>query len=100
MSLLVAVVLSLFLSSADDLTLSVNVLDASGKAVPQAVLLLENTTDQKRLEGTTTESGAYHFDRLPIGSYVLRVAKEGFFINEVEIRLEASKVVDFTLVPM
>jgi outer membrane receptor protein involved in Fe transport len=100
MPLLAAVFLSLFVHFADDLTLSVNVADANGKAIPQATVLLENTTDQKFLEASTSETGACHFDRLPIGSYVLRVAKDGFYVNEVEIRLEASKVVDFTLVPV
>jgi outer membrane receptor for ferrienterochelin and colicin len=100
MPLFAAVFLSLFIHFADDLTLSVNVVDANGGAIPEATVLLENTTDQKFLQSSTSEAGTCRFDRLPIGSYVLRVVKEGYYVNEVEIRLEASKVVDFTLVPV
>src|ERR1051326_2410486 len=89
---------SLFLGQSNDLTLSVNVVDQANKPLPQAAVLLENTAEQKRFEGTSAENGSFRFDRLPIGSYVLRVVKEGYYPNSVELRLEASKVADVTLV--
>src|SRR5215471_8952741 len=97
---LAAILLSLFLSSADDLTLSVNVASSVGQAVSQVMVTLENPTEGKRWESMTSDTGNVHFERLPIGSYVLRVVKEGYYADETELRLEASKVVDFTLVAM
>ncbi len=100
MPLLAAVLLSLFLRTSDDLTLTVNVLDPGGKAVPQVTLILEKTTDQKRWDGATSDAGTYRFERLSAGSYVLRVVKEGYYADDSDLRLEASKVVDFTIVPV
>ena len=92
--------LSLLLLAADDLTLSVNVIGNNGTAVHEAKVLLEHITTQRKWEISTPESGNVQFDRLPIGSYILRIVKEGYYTDDVELRLEASKVVDFTLVAM
>src|SRR5580704_14007106 len=97
MALIAAVLLSLVFGSADDLTLSVNVTDAGGKTIQAASVILENTTDQKKWEGSTPDSGSFHFERLPIGSYILRVVKDGYYPSTVELRLEASKVIDLTM---
>src|SRR5262249_60818850 len=61
------------------------------------MVLLESTTDQKKWESVTTDSGSVHFDRLQIGSYVIRIIKDGYYPGNVDLRAEASKVVDFTL---
>src|SRR5262245_41026569 len=98
MPLFAAFLLALFLHPAEDLTLAVNVSDSTGRTIPQVTLILENTTDQKRWEGTTSEAGAFRFERLSAGSYVLRVVKDGYYTDDSELRLEASKVVDFTIV--
>jgi outer membrane receptor protein involved in Fe transport len=101
MMYLAGVLLSFLLfASANDLTLSVNVTNSAGQAISGVSVILENTTEVKRWEGTTSESGTFHFERLPIGSYVLHIAKEGFYADETELHLEASKVVDFTIVPV
>ncbi len=100
MSLIAAVLLSLVLGSPDDLTLSVNVADSGGHALRNALVLLENTTDQKKWEGSTSETGSFHFERLPIGSYILRVVDDGYYADTIELRLEASQVVDFTMVAL
>jgi outer membrane receptor protein involved in Fe transport len=96
----VGILLSLFLAHTDDLTLTVNALNSAGQAITQVLVILENTTENKRWDATTGDNGVAHFDRLPIGSYVLHVVKDGFYADETELRLEASKVVDFTLVPI
>jgi hypothetical protein len=98
MSLFAALLFSLFLRSADDFTLTVNVADAGGKAVTQAMVLLEHTTDQKKWEASTGDRGSVQFERLPSGAYVLRIVKEGYYVEDTDLRMEASKVVDFTLV--
>src|SRR5262245_19368265 len=97
MSFFASAVLSLLIAIAADLTVTVNVTDTNGKPVSGALVLLENTTDQKKWEGVTTESGGVHFDRLQIGSYVIRIVKDGYYPGDVDLRAEASKVVDFTL---
>ncbi len=59
-------------------SLSGNVLDASGAAVPGAkvgVVNLETGFTQAVITGST---GEYLFPRLPVGSYKLTVEKEGF----------------------
>ena len=92
-----SVVLSLLLGFAADLTITVNVSDTSGKPVSGVMVLLESTTDQKKWESVTADSGTVHFDRLQIGSYVIRIIKDGYYPGDVDLRAEASKVVDFTL---
>src|SRR4051812_4727492 len=84
----------------DDFAITINVADAKGEVVHEALVLLEHTTDQKKWEGKTAENGSFHFEKLPAGAYVVRVIKEGFYPQDIELRLEASKVVDFTLVPV
>ncbi len=98
MPVLAAILLSFFLRATDDLTITVNVVDANGRIVSGATVSLEHTTDRRKWEGTTSETGSFHVEKLPIGSYVLRVIKEGFYPHDIELPLEASKVVDFTLV--
>src|SRR5262245_32066044 len=97
MSFFAAAVLSLLLGFAADVTVTVNVLDTNGKPVSGVMVLLEHTTDQKKWEGVTADSGTVHFDRLPIGSYVVRIIKDGYYPGDVDLRAEASKVIDFTL---
>jgi hypothetical protein len=97
MSFFAAVVLSLLFGFAADVTVTVNVSDTNGKPVSGVTILLEHTTDQKKWESVTADSGTVHFERLPIGSYVVRIIKDGYYPGDVELRAEASKVVDFTL---
>jgi hypothetical protein len=66
--------------SAQFTTASLNgiVVDPSGAAVPAAKVSVRNTGTGFELTTTTEDTGLYVFPRLPVGSYTLRVEKEGF----------------------
>jgi outer membrane receptor protein involved in Fe transport len=94
-----ALLLSLWAPSADDLFLGGVVFDLNAAAVQDVHVRLEHLTDREHWETTTTRDGTFRFDRLAFGTYRLTVQKEGFFETATEIRLEASKTVEFTLAP-
>ena len=54
------------------------VVDPSGAAVPGAKVSVANTGTGFESTATSAETGLYVFPRLPVGSYTLRVEKEGF----------------------
>jgi hypothetical protein len=87
-SLLAAGILSLYLTrnlAAQATTAMVvgTVSDASGAAVPNAVVTVTNVqTDQSR-DTRTNASGNYELSFLPIGAYRLKVEAAGFQIAEV-----------------
>jgi Carboxypeptidase regulatory-like domain/TonB dependent receptor len=83
MSVLAALVFSLMWSgllSAQFTTASLNgnVVDPSGAAVPGAKVSVTNTGTGFESTATSGETGLFVFPRLPVGSYTLRVEKEGF----------------------
>src|SRR5438093_575010 len=90
--------LSLLLPSADELSLGGTVFDTNAAPVDGVRVLLENTTDRHQWEMMTGPDGMFHFERLPLGTYVLKVQKEGYFESQTEVRLESSKTIEFTLV--
>jgi hypothetical protein len=59
-------------------SLSGNVLDASGAAVPDAKVTIVNLATGFSQTVNSGPSGDYLFPRLPVGSYKLTVEKEGF----------------------
>jgi Carboxypeptidase regulatory-like domain len=54
------------------------VVDPSGAAVPGAKVSVRNSGTGFESAATSGETGLYVFPRLPVGSYTLRVEKEGF----------------------
>ena len=54
------------------------VVDPSGAAVPGARVSVSNTATGFESTATSGDMGLYVFPRLPVGSYTLRVEKEGF----------------------
>src|SRR5207249_10822742 len=73
------------------------VFDAKATPVADAHVHLEEPTTRKQWDLTTSADGAFHFDRLAFGTYVLTVQREGYFETSTEVRLESSKTVEFTL---
>lgn len=100
MLFLVLLLFSFLSPSDDDLSLGGVVFDANAAAVRDAQVVLDHTTDRRRWETTTRPDGSFRFDRLAFGTYRITVRKEGFFESGTEIRLEASKTVEFTLAPI
>ena len=81
----------------DNLSLTGTVLDTNAKPVASAHVHLEQPTEQKSWNTETRPDGTFHFDRLMFGTYRLTVTLQGYFESSTEVRLEASKTVEFTL---
>ena len=94
-----ALLFSIWTLPADDLFLGGVVFDLNAAAVQDVHVRLDHLTDRGHWETTTTQNGTFRFDRLAFGTYRVTVQKEGFFETATEIRLEASKTVEFTLAP-
>jgi hypothetical protein len=79
---LVTLVSSSFLAVAQSevggATLTGTVLDVQGSSVSGAQVRVTNTQTGLVWEMTSTESGLYNFQRLPVGTYTLTVEFEGF----------------------
>jgi hypothetical protein len=79
---LVTLVSSSFLAFAQSevggATLTGTVLDVQGSSVSGAKVRVTNTQTGLVREMTSTESGLYNFQRLPVGTYTLAVEFEGF----------------------
>ncbi len=54
------------------------VTDASGAAVPGAVITLTNEGTTQSLTAQTSDSGTYSFDLIAVGTYTIAVEKAGF----------------------
>jgi iron complex outermembrane receptor protein len=81
--------LSLFAVSLSAASLSGTVNDPQGRAVPGATVTLFSQSGAAGNNTTTDRLGAYHFDALPDGAYVLRAEAPGFatFLAE-DVRLD------------
>lgn len=91
------VLLSILFSADDDLSLGGVVFDLNATTVSEARVVLENPVARRKWETITKDDGTFRFDRLPFGTYRITVHKEGYFETGTEIRLEASKTIEFTL---
>ncbi|PYS53996.1 MAG: hypothetical protein DMG13_10365, partial [Acidobacteria bacterium] len=92
-------VFSLFFPTADELSLSGVVFDLNAAVVSDVRVMLEHTTGRQQWTATTRSDGAFRFDHLALGTYRVKVQKEGYFENATEVRLETSKTIEFTLAP-
>src|SRR5579864_2062788 len=59
-------------------TVSVNVLDPSGAAIPQAVLELRDLGTNEMRKALTPVTGGFTFPNLPFGLYQLTITARGF----------------------
>lgn len=83
-------------------TMSGHVLDASGAVVPNAKVTVKNEQTGGVREAATNHEGYYLISFLPIGSYQVSVAVQGFRPVEkkgVVVELNKNTVSDFTLQP-
>jgi len=77
-----------------------NVKDASGAAVPQAVVTITNKETNQSREGTTDSTGDYTFLDVQTGTYAIKVSKTGFKTYErttVTVTLNTTTRLDATL---
>lgn len=89
--------LALLLAQSDNLSLVGTIYGPGGVVVENVLVQAEELTQQARRETTTTSDGVFRFDRLPYGTYRLKIQKEGFFDISTEIQLESSESIQFTL---
>src|SRR4029077_1339658 len=74
--------------------------DASGAAVPEALVAATNVSTNAARRTIATDTGDYGFPSLPPGTYNVRVEKGGFKVDEtrnVEVSVQQSVRLDFTL---
>jgi outer membrane receptor protein involved in Fe transport len=96
----VALLLTLFLPSDDELFLSGSVVSPSGSVISDAQIVLEHTTERRQLNTQVNGRGEFTFEHLSLGSYRIVVTTPGFYDTSVEVDLDASKFIEFTLVPI
>ncbi len=76
------------------------VLDASGAAIPEARATIRNTATGLARTTLTNQSGFYSFPLLPVGTYELEVARQGFAsktISGIQLQVSRSERLDVTL---
>ena len=95
--MLYAALLLSFLFPQNDLWLGGVVFDADAKTLGDVRVVLDQATERKQWEAVTKPDGTFRFDRLAFGTYRLTIRKEGYFETSTEVRLEASKTVEFTM---
>ena len=59
-------------------TISGTITDSSGAVIPDASVTVANISTKAERTTSTTSAGVFFFTSLPIGDYILTVAKEGF----------------------
>jgi hypothetical protein len=76
-----------------------NVVDSSGAALPGATVKIEQTETKLTRELVTDAGGAYHFTAVPSGTYTISIAMSGFrgFKRDVPVSLNSVARVDARL---
>jgi len=78
-------------------TISITVLDPSGRTVPDAQLTLQDLSTNDVRRGTTQANGTYSFVNLSLGTYKLTVSKAGFDSSVFDsIAVHATQVTDLS----
>ena len=76
------------------------VYDASGKVIPNASVGAKNDATGVLAETKSDQSGAYRFNNLPVGSYSVTVASDGFAstqIKDLSVELNKTATANVTL---
>ena len=84
--MLMAVLLCTIPSLAQQTLGSINgtVVDPSGAAVPGATVIATNAAINVTSTTTTSGTGSFQIFNLPIGTYELKVSREGFDLNVLD----------------
>ena len=75
--------------------LLLKVVDETGIAVDDARILLIQSTTQTQLKGETDAAGRSEFNL--VGSYQLRIEKEGFYASTTDIRVDEASSLEVTI---
>ncbi|HKN82162.1 MAG TPA: carboxypeptidase-like regulatory domain-containing protein, partial [Pyrinomonadaceae bacterium] len=74
-------------SHAQAVKLVIRVVDETGVAVADARIVLEQSATQTLVKGETDAAGRHEFDLTNVGSYQLRIEKEGFYASTTDVRV-------------
>jgi hypothetical protein len=76
------------------------VVDSSGAGIPEAAVNVLNVQTGFSQDLVTSSNGAFLFSRLPIGTYVLRIQKQGFSVyvqDQIVLSVDRSPNLSITL---
>ena len=77
--------------------LLVKVVDETGIAIDDARILLVQNTTQTQLRGETDVAGRSEFNLTNVGSYQLRIEKEGFYASTMDVRVDEPSNLEVTI---
>jgi TonB dependent receptor-like, beta-barrel/Carboxypeptidase regulatory-like domain/TonB-dependent Receptor Plug Domain len=97
MSFFAVLLFSFLAPQTASLSLTGVVTDSAARPVANVQVHLEEPTTRQQWGMQTKADGTFRFDRLSLGTYRVTIRGEGYFETSVEVRLESSKVVEFTL---
>ena len=84
-------------SQAQAIKFVIRVVDETGVAVADARIVLEQSTSQTLVRGETDAAGRHEFDVTNIGSYQLRIEKEGFYASTTDVRVGEASSLEVTI---
>ncbi len=90
-------IFALPLLAQDRATLNGTVTDASGALVSSAAVELRSPSTGFHREGSTNQNGIYEFSSLPVGSYDMRISKQGFkpiSIRQIDVLYGQIRTID------
>src|SRR5690349_4608330 len=100
--LLTALAPNALLAQTPTASMMIEVTDPTGAPLQDVVVFLINEADGLTRRGTTTPQGTYAVDSLPIGSYTLTAARDGFkpaVLQNVRVLTSVKAIVPITLTP-
>lgn len=98
--LLISCVTSSTIAQSTNATISGQVLDPSGRIIPDAEIQILNEATGVQYENKTNRSGIYSVSILPPGQYTVQVAKVGFktiIKPDIILNVQSSVALNFTL---
>ncbi|HJP92994.1 MAG TPA: carboxypeptidase regulatory-like domain-containing protein [Pyrinomonadaceae bacterium] len=77
--------------------LAIRVLDETGVAVADARIVLEQSATQTLVRGETDAAGRHEFDIANVGSYQVKIEKEGFYASTRDVRVGETSSLEITI---
>ena len=77
--------------------LLLKVVDETGVAAADARILLVQSATQTTVRGETDAAGRHEFNLINLGSYQLKIEKEGFYASATDVRITATTSLEVTI---
>lgn len=84
-------------SQAQAVKFLINVVDETGVPVADARVVLEQSDTQTLVRGETDAAGRHEFDVANVGSYQLKIEKEGFYASTTDVRVGEASSLEVTI---